>query len=316
MFHAPPRELGHSGLLEAPTGTVLLTAEGYHVRLAPGAPAELAPCASLISAAHRVGTDERWHSSLMALLREQQQTQLAELLAFRPVRLGEWFAEHARSQLAPDSGCTSHPLWVAWCASWAALEEGGAADTLFVALWAADARAARRAVDELRLGAVGRATHVLLQRGLLPELERRAFEQSDVELQMPSSHEQAGEGAGWSALPVRCLADSSAAPSKLWATLQVRSGSDLEQLQLKRAAAAEKDDAVAQKKQQALADQLKAQDPKAHISISKEATGQYVINELVFNGHIFDASLCRVCINPFSDVSDIIKTVTYRCQCC
>ena len=132
MRLAPPRKLGHVGVLEAVDGTVLMTAEGVHIYLAT-VPPVAAPFASRVSAAHHVGTDEHWQASLMGLLQSRQQTQLAALLEVRSVRHTEWFAEHARAQLDPKGRCSSKPAWVAWCASWASLEDGGDEETLFVA---------------------------------------------------------------------------------------------------------------------------------------------------------------------------------------
>ena len=321
MRLAPPRKLGHVGVLEAVDGTVLMTAEGVHIYLAT-VPPVAAPFASRVSAAHHVGTDEHWQASLMGLLQSRQQTQLAALLEVRSVRHTEWFAEHARAQLDPKGRCSSKPAWVAWCASWASLEDGGDEETLFVALWAEEGgNAARRAVDALHLGAAAATTHVMLDRSLLPQLERRAFERSDLELLVDLSESKAVgvdlcsgcDDESWDALPEPL---GTLHRGKAWASLIVRSGSELEDLEVSRAAVAERYDELADKMQQSFRKELLAQDPNAHVSIEKVLGGKYMIKELIFNGHAFDANLCKVCINPFSDVSDIIKTVTYRCNCC
>ena len=144
-------------VVETAGGTVLVTEEGARVGLAPlAAPPEAAPPKTApvdafadVSTAHRVGTEAAWQEPLAAALDELETwdrsgARLRALLHARPVKLGEWFAEHARMQLAPGSGCTSRPLWLAWM--------GTALGDIFVVLWAADERAARRAVLELRLG--------------------------------------------------------------------------------------------------------------------------------------------------------------------
>ena len=165
----PPMKLGATGVVETGAGIVLVSEAGC-VRLAPHA---VDPSAG-VSSIHRVGTDAAWHAPLAAALDELHLPRLRALLEARPVESGEWFAEHAAAQLDPDSGCTSRPAWLAWM--------GSALSAAFVLLWAADERAARRAVLELQLGRSAVATHVLLHHTLHRQLRRSAYEAEDVEL--------------------------------------------------------------------------------------------------------------------------------------
>ena len=143
---------------ETKAGTVLVTEDGAHIGLAPLvrclAPSFATPEAAVtvvpsanVSASHCIGTDADWRAPLAAVLDELRLHRLRALLEVRPVGVGEWFAEHARMQLAPGSGCSSRPLWIAWM--------GTALGEVFVVFWAADVRAARRGVLALGLGRMG-----------------------------------------------------------------------------------------------------------------------------------------------------------------
>ena len=74
--------------------------------------------------------------------------------SFEPEQPTEWFGEHARMQLRPSGGCESRPAWVAWVAEAAAAPGAaapGATAVRQVLLWAADAKATRRALLALQL---------------------------------------------------------------------------------------------------------------------------------------------------------------------
>ena len=326
----PPMKLGATGVVETGAGIVLVSEAGC-VRLAPHA---VDPSAG-VSSIHRVGTDAAWHAPLAAALDELHLPRLRALLEARPVESGEWFAEHAAAQLDPDSGCTSRPAWLAWM--------GSALSAAFVLLWAADERAARRAVLELQLGRSAVATHVLLHHTLHRQLRRSAYEAEDVELLSracavkacdaacaSSADEGTNEGAddegpcaeepwpaSWiAALPAPLHPDAAPADAcdgLAWATLLVRSGDALERLRARRALAAGDDEAAALKKKEELVDQLRAKDPKAEVDVTHEEQGKYTINKIDFNGHVF---LCPVVVDRYSDVKEIVRTATTRCLCC
>ena len=55
---------------------------------------------------------------------------------------GKWYAEYARAQFAPSTACASQPAWLAWL-----LCQSGVDRETFLALWAEDGRAGRRALQ-------------------------------------------------------------------------------------------------------------------------------------------------------------------------
>ena len=99
-----------------------------------------------------------------------------------------------------------------------------------------------------------------------------------------------------------------------WATLLVRSGEALERLRARRALAAGDDEAAALKKKEELVDQLRAKDPGAEVDVTQDGRGKYVLHKISFHGHLFE---CPVVVNPFSDVSEIVKGLgSRRCSKC
>ena len=321
-------------VVETEAGPVLVTEEGLHVGLAPitdapdVAPTDSAPVdpSGYVSAAHRVLTDAEWQGPLAAMLDELQLHRLRALLEVRPVGTSEWFAEHALMQLAPGSGCASRPLWLAWM--------GTALGEVFVVLWAADERAARRGVLELRLGRAARATHVLLPRRWHRQLRRCAYESEDMDLltrACPFEACDAASGAdeyhgaeahaepwpaSWGVLPAPlhpATGTTDACDGLAWATLLVHSGEALAQLRERRAQAADADEAAAREKQEQVTRQLRVKDPGAEIDVTHEQQGKYVLNKISFNGHHFE---CPVIVNRYSDVKEIVRTATYKCLCC
>ena len=336
---APPTKLGATDVMETVGGTVLVTEAGC-VGLAPqlAAAPEAAPAiepAARVSAAHRIGTDAAWHAPLAATLDELHLQRMRALLEVRPVGSGEWFGDYASAQLAPGTGCTSRPLWLAWMSS--ALGEA------FVVLWAADERAARRAVLALRLGRAAATTHVLLPHALHRQLRRCAYEADNVELLSracaakecdavcDSSDEEATDVEGacsgeeraeawpasWAAvLPAPLHPDVAAADAcdgLVWATLLIRSGEALARLRARRAQAADEDEVAALKKKEEIVSQFRSMDPEAEVDVTHDSRGKYVVNKISFNGHMF---VCPVVVNPYSDVKDIVRTATSRCLCC
>ena len=350
-------------VVETAGGTVLVTEEGARVGLAPldlEAPKEDEPPdawvldpATGVSATHRVGAGAAWQAPLAAMLDDLQLRRLRALLEARPVESGEWYGEHARMQLAPGSGCSSRPLWLAWMA--AALRE------VFVVFWAADERAARRGVLELNLGRAARATHVLLPHTLRRQLRRCAYESEDLELLPHASSGGCGgdaasavellprvcppseargddaasdddgceedacteqhRGEAWSTsweavlpTPLQPCATGDACDGLCWATLRVQTGEGLARLRARRAQAAGDDEAAARAKQEAVMRQLRAKDPGAEVEVTHEpGEGKYILNKISFNGHLFE---CPVIVNRYSDVKDIVRTATYKCLCC
>ena len=324
-------------LEETNAGTVLVTEEGGRIGLAPfaappeAAPSEAAPVdpTANVSANHRVGTTAAWQAPLATVLDELRLHRLRALLEARPVESGEWFAEHARMQLAPGSGCSSRPLWLAWM--------GTALGEVFVVLWAAEERAARRGVLELGLGHAACATHVLMPHALHRQLRRCAYESEDLELLQRACPSEAcdaasdagagatGQGAAahaepwpasWAVLPTPLhptTGPADACDGLAWATLLVHRGEALARLRERRARAADADEVAAREKQEAVVRQLRTKDPGAEVDVTHDSRGKYVLNKISFNGHLFE---CPVIVNRYSDVNDIVKTATYKCLCC
>lgn len=321
-------------VLETAGGTVIVTDEGLLIGLAPiggDLPKAKPPVDPLkatppvdpsigVSASHRVNTDADWQGPIAAMLDELQLHRLRALLEARPVGLGEWFAEHAIMQLAPNRGCSSRPLWLAWM--------GTVLGEVFAVLWAADERAARRCVLELRLGHAAHATHVLLPHGWHRQLRRCAYESNDLELlprlcpfeacdadvethaePWPSSWE-------WDVLPAPlrpAAGPAEACDGLAWATLLRRSGEALERLRERRTEAADEDEAAACEKQKEITRQLRVKDPGAEVDVTHEGQGVIKINKISFNGHLFE---CPVVVNPYCDANEIVRTATFKCLCC
>ena len=322
----------------------MLVSEAGCVRLAPLAvaadgtmPGRLEWLPGRVSAMHRVGTDAEWQASLDGVLERLNLHRLRALLDARPVASGEWFADFARLTLAPGSGCTSQPQWLAWM--------GSALGEVFVMLWAANEKVARRAVLALRFGRDAEATHVLLPHSLHRQLRRCAYEAENVELvsracgakacdapRCDSSEDEATSSddedadteerveawpASWAAVLPAPLhpeaAPADACDGYAWATLLVQSGDALERLRARRANAADEDEAAALRKKEEMMSQLRAKDPEAEVDITHKSQGNYVVNKISFNGHMF---VCPVVLTPYSDVKDIVRTATYRCLCC
>ena len=314
-------------------GTVLVTEEGTRVGLAPlAAPPEAAPPVDPsigISATHRIGTGSEWQAPLAAVLEELQLHRMRALLEKHSVSSGEWFAEHARMQLAPGMSASSRPLWLAWM--------GTALGEVFVMFWAADERAARRGVLELGLGRAARATHVLLPHTLLRQLRRCAYESEELELLERACPAKACDAASdvsdggvermteaqaepwpasWAVLPAPlhpAAEPSDECDGLIWATLLERRGEALAQLRERRAQAASLDESAARAKQEEVMRQLRAKDPGAEVDVTHESEGKYKLNKISFNGHLF---VCPVIVNKYSDVTDIVRTATYKCLCC
>ena len=325
-------------VVETERGTVLVTEQGARIGLAPPEATSSKAARSEatafdpsvgVSANHRVHTDAEWQAPLAEVLGELGLDRLRALLEVRPVGLGEWFAEHAVMQLAPGRGCSSRPLWLAWM--------GTALDEVFVVLWAAEERAARRCVLELGLSRAARTTHVLLPHTLHRQLRRCAYESEDLELlPRPCAFKEcattsgAGEDAthhgaeahaeawpaSWAVLPAPlhpATGPDDACDGMAWATLLVHCGESLARLRERRARAADTDEAAAREKQEEVISQLRAKDPGAEVDVTHDGQGKYVLNKISFNGHLFE---CPVIVNPYSDVKEIVRTATYRCLCC
>lgn len=101
----------------------------------------------------------------------------------------EWFAEHARAQLATESAVDSKPRWLAWLglasdmrSSTAKKGPPRADGETFMAFWCQDARSARRAVQSLQLDEIRSVAHILLNKCLVPHLEWLSYQRDDVEL--------------------------------------------------------------------------------------------------------------------------------------
>ena len=208
-------------------------------------------------------------------------------------------------------------------------------------LWAADERAARRAVLELQLGRSAVATHVLLHHTLHRQLRRSAYEAEDVELLSracavkacdaacaSTADEGTNEGAddegpfaeepwpaSWTAALPAPLHPDGAGRRVRRAGVGHPARAERRRARATRAARARcsDDEAAALKKKEELVDQLRAKDPKAEVDVTHEEQGKYTINKIDFNGHVF---LCPVVVDRYSDVKDIVRTATTRCLCC
>ena len=193
----PPGDDTPAGEAQQPQPPLVLAAEPSPIAALRTA----AKPTAAVSSAHHVVSAEALHAYLATLGLDRM---LAELGSDQPSgAMGErredeqttierdeqsaearWYAEHARAQLSPTSGCESRPAWVARVAVDAVAESssalGGGEDDLpvvgdeeetsthaatrgrrvSVSLWASDAKAARRALLALQLERTGLSVHV------------------------------------------------------------------------------------------------------------------------------------------------------------
>ena len=241
------------------------------------------PCESAgPSAAHHVPS--------MAMLRqyllELELTEMAS--AAEESCASEWFAEHARAQLSPDSGCESRPAWV--CQT---IEPHGNGARC-VTLWAADEKATRRALLALQL-----------QRGCV-DLVVRGYAGASIPAQL---HRWVYEHEGYE------LTVHEAKNSELRATVRAaRDESERDAARQQRAESAEEDLAVAWAKVESLSRCLLAEDPLATMEICpSDQPGCYTMSQVTFKGHRMEFSAQ---INRHSSVDDLVRVATTSCLCC
>lgn len=284
-------------------------------------------------------------------LRERQLDRLEGILLERGLRPGEWLAEHAAAQLSRTSGCTSRPQWVAWrapscgpadtvgpseevsCASGAAVVAAAVPQTADAAgllvLWAADSRAARRAVLALQLRDWV-PVRVLLPHAMMQQLERcaREVESGAVDLQLFDGPEAGGGGAP-PALPHwdvgATLADGSPVPVAVrtpprdfeaWGALRELHGGELAALRARRAAAAEEEDAEARRRISEFSRAILALDPDATIDAQpagRRAGSYALVVHCCIDGH--NAGWGGP-IDVFSNVADLLRAIRASCSCC
>mmetsp|Transcript_10961 Transcript_10961/g.21301 ORF Transcript_10961/g.21301 Transcript_10961/m.21301 type:complete len:287 (-) Transcript_10961:213-1073(-) len=269
---------------------------------------------------------------------------------------GEWFAEHARVQLSCGTHCSSRPAWLAWVrhctptdllsahsGDGVHLQSSGAAQTAaapaseadaesadmqpFVVLWARDNSAARRGMLALQFEQVRGAVHVLLERSLLPQLERCARAQDDVEVQLREATSQSDGGGAASSESASTDAPSQQGfdaftadlgtlrPYECWATLRVLSGAAREELARKRAADGAAEDAIARARLDELSRRLLELDPSSKLHVSPgEKPGQYSLDEVQLAGHKLSWGFV---VDRFSDPGQILRLLSMMtCQCC
>lgn len=218
--------------------------------------------------------------------------QLARLLSDRGLRTlqghlsergfvgGEWLAEYAQAQLAPDSGCESRPSWVAWLFA----PEAESA-TYLLSLWAEDDRAAWRALSALQLHHADVVEVRSLPRALLPQLKRWAFEHDEFELLDAGTDDYSHVVAPHTnVLP----------PAECSAALARRSGARLEALRQARMASSAEDEALAIARLHEFSRRLLLIDPKAEIDVAPMsetaetacARGRLAVLAVRMNGHV------------------------------
>lgn len=296
----------------------------------------LKPAASGPSSAHRVTHRALLRAYLVELALQRMVARLdaAEDASFEGARQGAaWYAEHARAQLSPSSGCESQPAWVAWMsdATSANLAEslddsGGAveipepvgapnpaastAPRRLVELWAADDRAARRALLELELGRPGDGgtaidievlahasvrpgAHVGVGAAYVSQLRRWAYEHDEYSLHV---HRETR--------------------TEVAASLQAaRTAEERQDRSQARAAGAADDEAVALAKLQALSKRLLELDAHATMDVAPcaERPGAYTLERVVFSGHLMEFAAV---VDRHSCIDDLMRVATASCTCC
>ena len=223
-----------------------------------------------------------------------------------------WYAEHARAQLAPNSGCESKPAWIARVAH-AARSSASGEPTLcrLLSLWSADGKATRRALLALQLVQRGMSVEVRAfgdSGDFAAQVQRWAYEQEAFELRealgasgSSSSSSSGGSGSG-------------VGPSYA-ATLHAAQGEELERLRKTRNEAAEADGALAWAKIEDLSKRLLELDPEATMNIAPNPSrpGSFVLNQLKFKGHLMEFAAE---IDRHSNLEALEKVATVSCMCC
>lgn len=219
---------------------------------------------------------------------------------------GQWYAEHARSQLNPDSGCESKPAWVARLFSVAS----GSSDHESVddsscltqlALWASDEKAVRRALLALQLEREGRSVEIgawgLPKAAYTAQVQRWAYEHEGYEMVLPTG------------------SASSISVCGFVATLRAARGRAFDALQRERAANANADIEHAKCVLDQLSSRLLATDPQCMIKVARGTTrpGTWVIEQLRYKGHVMDLV---VEVDKHASIDALEKLATTSCLCC
>ena len=235
-----------------------------------------------------------------------------------------WFAEHARAQLSPNSGCESRPAWVARVAVEAAgglssdSGDGGLAGAselqrVTVSLWASEGKAARRALLALQLERTGLSVHlctyddaaasaggsgaVSSRNGHAAQVRQWAYEREGYELCDEVEGGSAHIGAVYSSV-LRAATD----------------GADKARLRESRMSAAEADGQLAWGKIESLSQRLLLLDPMATMNIAPGVRpGSYVLNQLTFKGHSMEFAAD---IDKHSSLEALEQLATVSCMCC
>jgi hypothetical protein len=269
------------------------------IAAAPSEVAAVRTQAATISAAHIV----KHHAALREFLVDKQLDGLLSHLALATVAGdGEsgWYAEHARAQLNPESGCESTPAWVARLVSSEANanEHDGIPTRLF--LWASDQAAVRRALLALQLERNGRSVAICAwgvpKTAYAAQVQRWAYEHDDYEMVLPT------EGAA-------------ASDSTFVATLRAAHGSALEALHQDRAASSDADLEEAKGVLEALSRRLLAGDPQCMIKVARGTSrpGIWLIEQLRYKGHMMEIALE---VDKHASVDALEKLATTSCLCC
>lgn len=216
----------------------------------------------------------------------------------------EWYAEHACVQLVEASGCDTKPAWVAWMVDEA--PEPGESPVRQVCLWAADGKAARRALLALELQRSGLSVEMragpggCASAGYAAQVHRWAYERETYDVLPAIEHTWPGASI------------EGERPFEI--TLRAATGAALEGLQRERAACADTDLALARRQLEALSKALLEKDPNATMTVGPgERPGSYTLHNLRFKGHNMEFAID---IDRCSDVDDLVKVATTSCLCC
>ena len=300
---------------------------------APG-PSQMASTTTIkteeVSAAHCV-------TSYPALLSYLESLELSSMLGLLDARGGassllEWFAEHARSQLSPSSGCDTQPAWVAWMAEVRPRPSEPA--ERWITLWATDEKAARRALLALQMDRGHLCVRLHREPATSSEglptsqmaslLQRWAHERNSYELLLAEDvTEGATEGStedgtdtidAAAVMTADATKPASAEAGVLVAMLRAVSGDVLERLHRQRESAAMSDLSLARVKLDELSAALLRSDPKSTLTVAPgERAGSYTLTQMRYHGHTVEIS---VPVDKYTKVDDLLRVATMSCTCC